>query len=536
MKYHLICLALLPALAQAFDSGSSGADGAFNPTSNITLQLPESGILNYTTINIPAGVTVKFKRNTLNTPVQILASGDVSIDGVIDVSGDKAYKVGADTQYPDFTTDGLPGLGGPGGFDGGRGGRVAGALIRAHDWTGVETSYVPMYGGAGQGPGGGGGGKAWWTPDSSPDYMGPAGGAGGSYAAPAMLPNFSHVPNMGLSLRYFNAAIGKVYGSSWLRVLLGGSGGGGGAGGNNIVGSGGGGGGGALLIAASGKVTINGKVLANGGAGGDIAGANIGSNATYIGGWGGGGAGGAIRVVASQITGAGELAAKGGGGNVCTSGATCRSTPYSISHSTAYLPDMGTVGRGSAGSHGRIRLESQALAFTGTATPSAVTSVEPAPALPQALPSLQIVSVAGANAPAKPTGSVDMILPGDITNPVTVAFATSGIPLSNIVELMVVPSFGDKIIVKSAPITGTVQNGSTSVQVALPPGSSVLTASTTYTLTVAAGEALSRFANNERVVQVKLIAGLDQSQRARLITVSGKEFDVALEAVSNVLG
>lgn len=533
MKLSLVCLALLPALAQAFDSGSSGVDGALNPTSNVTIQLPESGVLNYTNINIPAGVTVKFKRNSLNTPVQILAAGDVTIDGVIDVSGDKAYKVGADTPYPDFTTDGLPGLGGPGGFDGGRGGRVAGSLIRAHDWTGVEASYQAMFGGSGLGPGGGGGGKAWWITNHSPDLMGPSGGAGGSYAAPALNPGVADgaaQPGTGWTVRTFNKSIGQVYGSSWLRVLLGGSGGGGGAGGYSLVGSGGGGGGGALLLAASGKVSINGKLLANGGAGGDISGANIGGNTSLIGAWGGGGSGGAIRVVAKQILGAGELSAQGGGGNVCTAGTTCRNNFY-----TSYISENASLGYGSAGTHGRIRLEAAALAFTGKSTPPAVSSTEPAPALPQALPSLQITSVAGANAPAKPTGSIDLILPADITNPVTVTFATTGIPLSNIVELMVAPSFGDKIIVKSSPIIGSVQNGSTSVQVALPQGSSVLSASTTYTLTVAAGEALSKFANNERVIQVKLIAGLDQQQRARLITLSGKEFDVAMDKLGEIL-
>ena len=63
------------AEAQTFNSGSTGADGAFNPAANTTLTLPATGVFNFTTVNIPNGVTVKFTKNVANTPVTILASG-----------------------------------------------------------------------------------------------------------------------------------------------------------------------------------------------------------------------------------------------------------------------------------------------------------------------------------------------------------------------------------------------------------------------------------------------------------------------------
>jgi len=45
-----------------------GADGALAPTVNTEITRPASGILNYTTVNIPAGVTVTFKKkNALDT-------------------------------------------------------------------------------------------------------------------------------------------------------------------------------------------------------------------------------------------------------------------------------------------------------------------------------------------------------------------------------------------------------------------------------------------------------------------------------------
>ena len=76
----------MPLSSYAYDSGSTGVDGAFNPTADIELQLSPSGIFNFTTVNIPAGVTVTFAKNAQNTPVTLLASGDVNIAGTIDIN------------------------------------------------------------------------------------------------------------------------------------------------------------------------------------------------------------------------------------------------------------------------------------------------------------------------------------------------------------------------------------------------------------------------------------------------------------------
>src|SRR5437870_2733465 len=76
-----------PVFAQTFSSGSNSSLGAFNPTSNTTVTLPADGVLNYTTINIPLGVTVTFTPNAANTPVTMLATGDVTIAGTIRVNG-----------------------------------------------------------------------------------------------------------------------------------------------------------------------------------------------------------------------------------------------------------------------------------------------------------------------------------------------------------------------------------------------------------------------------------------------------------------
>src|SRR5581483_11153889 len=85
----LLCWTV-PALSQVFNSGSTGALGALNPSSNTTVVLPPDGVLNYTTVMIPAGVTVTFQPNSSNTPVTLLAQGDVTISGSINVSGNNA--------------------------------------------------------------------------------------------------------------------------------------------------------------------------------------------------------------------------------------------------------------------------------------------------------------------------------------------------------------------------------------------------------------------------------------------------------------
>lgn len=39
----------------AFDSGSTGADGAFSPSVDTRLDLPESGVFNFSSLTIPEG-------------------------------------------------------------------------------------------------------------------------------------------------------------------------------------------------------------------------------------------------------------------------------------------------------------------------------------------------------------------------------------------------------------------------------------------------------------------------------------------------
>ena len=256
-----------PLTALAYDSGSTGADGALTVTIDTTLPLPPDGVFNFTDISIATGAVLRFAANGANTPVTLLASGNVNIAGTIELNGGWGAPTGA-AGDGNLGDDGTPGAAGPGGFRGGQGG--------------FPSEEILLFGGQGIGPGGAQGGAY--------RQIGYGGGGGGYGTA-------------GTNSRFSSG--GPIYGADTLLPLIGGSGGGGGGGGTVFYGSGGGGGGGALLIAASGTVDVSGAIHADGGRGGDVDGSNVG-------GPGGGGSGGAIRIVATTLTGSGEITARGG--------------------------------------------------------------------------------------------------------------------------------------------------------------------------------------------------------------------------------
>jgi hypothetical protein len=475
MKKAWACALLLaPTFTYAFESGSTGADGEFKPTVNTVLEVPPSGVFNFTTVDIPAGVTVTFKKNATNTPVVVLASGNVTVAGALNLSGGSSTPVGA-AGNGNLGDDGIPGAGGPGGYDGGRGGEAP-----------------SLASGTGLGPGGGGNGAySTWI-------GGPGGGGGGGYNSSGASSQCGSHSSCQLTGRGLG---GASYGSSLLLPLIGGSGGGG-AGGVTFSGSGGGGGGGAILLASSGTVSITGAVVANGGNSGSSAGSGYGAT-------GGGGSGGAIRIIASAIGGNGTISAAGGG--------------------VGSTPDYWRGG--GSGAAGRIRLEADTITRTAGTNPGYTTGA-PGPIFVSGMPTLRIASVAGVNAPESPTGNADITLPSTTTNPVTVVFQTNNVPVGNTVKLTLTPASGATTTVVSPALDGTTENASASVSIALPSGPSVLQAQTTYTIVAALGDMLQNYAGNERVEKIELTAGLNGKSVTNLITVSGKRYEASDEALA----
>ncbi|HVR36441.1 MAG TPA: hypothetical protein VMS21_11385 [Methylomirabilota bacterium] len=230
LKTNLILLliaggGLTGALGQ-FSSGSDGSYGPIDITAHTTLVVPADGIFHATTINIAAGTSLRFNRNAHNTPVYLLATGDVTISGDIVVSGNTANNVAG-------------GLGGPGGFDGG---------------NPASVSTPP---GDGFGPG-----------------AGRAGAGGVGNVAQAAGPG-GYATTSGTT----STNKGAAYGSALLIPMVGGSGGGGTEG---TPGFGGGGGGGAILIASSTRIHLTSSsadIFAQGGGS---------QNSTYVNGGSGG--------------------------------------------------------------------------------------------------------------------------------------------------------------------------------------------------------------------------------------------------------
>jgi hypothetical protein len=157
--------------------------------------MPSDGVFHCTTIMITNGATLRFTPNARNTPVTLLATGDVVISGTINISGSNGTALQG-------------GFGGPGGFPGGNPGRL---------------DLPPS---AGSGPGG--------SPTNVNTSLRHAVFAVRPVDAPA---DFA-----------------QPYGNALLIPMIGGSGGGG----SPSDGGGGGGGGGAILIASSTLIRVEG--------------------------------------------------------------------------------------------------------------------------------------------------------------------------------------------------------------------------------------------------------------------------------------
>jgi hypothetical protein len=272
------------------DNGGNGTDGPFLPFISLTLDTDVQSVYNFTTFNIPAGMTVTVIGAN---PITIRAQGVVTIDGVLDVSG----------QAGGNSTNGvLGGLGGAGGPGGGRGGD-----------GGCEPANPGLASGtAGSGRSGGQPGTDLGpVPGTFTDPVG-GGGGGGNTTPGATGAN----PNAG-----GGASLSGVGGGVVFPARAGSGGGGGGCDidavppltAGNDGGAGGGGGGGRLQLYSNDSILIGatGVIRANGGNGGTNSG---------NGGAGGGGSGGTIELAAPLISNDGQLRAIGGAAGPATQG------------------------------------------------------------------------------------------------------------------------------------------------------------------------------------------------------------------------
>jgi len=238
--FRLLGISFLGIVATAaygqLDVGSDGSDGALVVSANTEIDLsqavtaswdtpsptPGKGVYDpdkwavvfkYASVTVNANTTVTFKNHPSRAPVVWLVAGDVTINGIVGLSGRQGHASGLSIAPADP---------GPGGFRGARG-----------------------IGGSSDGSGGYGPGGAILP------ISGGTAGAGGSYGTSGVPASWGD-----------GGTPGPTYGSERSIPLIGGSGGAAGRAGD---GSGAGAGGGAILIAANGTITINGQLLADGG-------------------------------------------------------------------------------------------------------------------------------------------------------------------------------------------------------------------------------------------------------------------------------
>lgn len=176
-------VASAPVWAQ-WESGSDGSDGAFSPAVSTEVDLglaaslcdcdgggqlndpcrwdcpspvPSRGVYDaeqfvivykYSTINVPAGVTVTFKNHPSNPPVVWLATGNVMISGTVNLNG-RSGAVNA--PIPTFTRPG------PGGYEGGQGGHAGLSPIDSNRARGFGPGSSPFGSSAAHASGEGGG-------------------------------------------------------------------------------------------------------------------------------------------------------------------------------------------------------------------------------------------------------------------------------------------------------------------------------------------------------------------------------------------
>lgn len=314
---------------------SDGRDGAFEPTEDAVLG---AGIHRFSTFTVPDGVTVT---TTGSGILEIYAMGELRVDGTIDLSGGR----GGDSFIGGRTTSGggatgnpldspetvsgecaRPAPGGAGSAGGdppaapvdcARGGRNGGG-------SGGMPGAIESGGGGGGGySGGGGGGGRLAAGGAGASHGGSVGGAAGEMCAPG---GGGEGPD-GFAgrdgLRNTERCIGAGGGGGSIGAAAigdravastfypGSGGGGGGAAylppGFAGTGGAGGGGGGALRLASATRIVIGpaGRVLADGGAGGDL-------RDNHPAAAGGGGSGGVIFLSAPALVMNGTVSVAGG--------------------------------------------------------------------------------------------------------------------------------------------------------------------------------------------------------------------------------
>ncbi len=303
------------------------------------------------------------------------------------------------------------------------------------DLSGKATGTVSA--GAG-GPGGYRGGNGMLGAGSTLAEMGQGPGGGevteGHYGGNG---SFGTVGGVGAQ-----APPGNLYGNQYILPLIGGSGGGGSSAPGRV--GAGGGGGGAILIAAN-HISVYGTILSRGGSP---------YNSTSLAS-GGAGSGGAIRLVTETLEGNGSLICSGNGSD--------------------WIMYTGWIESG----NGRIRLEAFSDTFSGICTGETTRGMQSILFLPSGTaPSLAITQIGGISVPTNPSGSSsspDVLLPGEIANPMSVVVHAMNIPINTPITVDVKPYSGASVSA-TAQNTGNLASSTATFSITIPRGGGTIMA------------------------------------------------------------
>ena len=217
-----------------------GSNGAFNPTSDGVL----SGVKNYSSINIPAGVTITFDNATIKCNGPVLIAGTVSGNG---------------TGYAGGIADGNEQGGGNDGSGSGKGGGGYGCRIDHFEAASGGGGGYGSAGTAGIGihgnPGPGIAGPAYGDAQLTTLCMGSGGGAGGTQARPTRVGGSGGAGGGAIKIIAPNITV-----SGSLSAC--------GANGGASAWAGGGGGSGGSIYLIGNSVSISGSLSVSGGTGG----------------------------------------------------------------------------------------------------------------------------------------------------------------------------------------------------------------------------------------------------------------------------
>lgn len=301
-------------LAKLFGDGSDGVK-AIAASEDLAPTSP----FNYTTFSLDVGQTLGL--SSANRPLRILVTGDVTINGTIDLDGDGGPGgAGSPTNTAGNGEDGTAGTAGQSiataVFVTGGGGAGGG---------GVQS------GGAGGGGGGGGSGASIIT-------AGTAGSAGSTVAS-------GTGGTAGSAGTKLDANLLAMIGSMLDGAICGGGGGGGGSGGkgssaNGGAGGNGGNGGGCMLMFVGGSLSFGASSVLTADATSGTNGTNAPGTGGGAGGGGGGGSGGSMVILVA--------------GSITNGGVTAGATAGSAGTGGTLATDAGAGGNGAAGSAGKI--------------------------------------------------------------------------------------------------------------------------------------------------------------------------------------